>query len=85
MRGDQLTRGWRLLVLLRRRRWTIDELASELGVNSRTVRRYLYLLRDVGLPVQNVGSARGPDTGLWTVGAVPSWPRREQTPTLDLR
>ena len=84
-RGTAFRVSWGLLVQLRRRRWTIPELALELGVHERTVRRYLYLLREVGLPVQNVGSVKGPDRGLWMIGSTPEWPRGEASPIKELR
>ncbi len=51
-RGDQLSRQWRLLRLLEHRAGhTLDELASELGVTPRTVRRDLNAVQYGGWPV----------------------------------
>lgn len=51
-RGDQLSRQWRLLRLLERRAGrTIEELATELGITPRTVRRDLDAVSYGGWPV----------------------------------
>lgn len=54
-----LFRQWALLRLLVQRRFglTVAELADEMNVSQKTIRRDLELLRDVGLPiVETVGS-----------------------------
>ncbi|MDF1566012.1 MAG: WYL domain-containing protein [Deltaproteobacteria bacterium] len=53
MRGDQLTRQWKLLAMLEKRRTgaTVGELSAELKVSVRTVYRDLEVLQDVGVPM----------------------------------
>ena len=53
MRGDQLSRQWRLIQLLARRRYGVglDECAEELECNKRTVYRDLDALQYAGFPV----------------------------------
>ena len=51
-RGDQFSRQWRLLRLLEHRAGrTVEDLASELGVTTRTVRRDLDVAQYAGWPV----------------------------------
>jgi predicted DNA-binding transcriptional regulator YafY len=54
-RGDQLSRQWRLLRLLEHRAGrTVEDLATELGVTTRTVRRDLDVAHNAGWPVTSV-------------------------------
>jgi hypothetical protein len=50
-RCSQIIRQWRLLVLLRRAPRTLSELARLLDCHQRTVRRDLYALQAVPLPI----------------------------------
>lgn len=52
-RGNQIIRQWRLLVLLRRAPRTLPELAQLLECTERTVRRDIYALQAVPLPIGN--------------------------------
>jgi predicted DNA-binding transcriptional regulator YafY len=52
-RCSQIIRQWRLLVLLRRAPRTLSELAKLLDCHQRTVRRDLYALQAVPLPIGN--------------------------------
>jgi proteasome accessory factor B len=53
MRGDQLSRQWKLIQLLAKARYGVvpDSLADELGVNRRTVYRDLDALMFAGFPI----------------------------------
>jgi len=54
-RGDQLSRQWKLLRLLEHPSGrTVEELSTELGVTTRTVRRDLYAVDYAGWPVTSV-------------------------------
>jgi predicted DNA-binding transcriptional regulator YafY len=52
----QLTRQWRLLQLLSRRRIgsTVEQLAGWLGVSLKTIRRDIIAWRDAGVPMESV-------------------------------
>jgi hypothetical protein len=52
-RCNQIIRQWRLLVLLRRAPRTLPELAQLLECTERTVRRDIYALQAVPLPIGN--------------------------------
>lgn len=83
VRGSQFLRQWQLLLRLRQGRATLPELAKHTGCTERTVRRDLYLLRAVGLPVR---VDYGADLrGVWSVGSIPAWPRNEVLPVRPLR
>jgi hypothetical protein len=85
VRGNALLRQWRLLVRLRSRYGrSINELAREFGVTTRTIRRDLEVLQAVPMPLVRVrlgidGPAR------WRIGTVPGWPEEEPSPTEDVR
>ena len=52
MRGDQLTRQWRIVSLLSGRAGrTLDQLTAELGVTKRTIQRDIAVLEAAGFPV----------------------------------
>lgn len=73
-RGRQLRDAVRLLVLLRRGRWTMPEIADELGVGWRTAYRIVRALEDAGVTVEvsrEEGGARGMAPGHYTVPAAP--------------
>lgn len=78
MRNVAITRQWRLLLALRRSARTIEELAEELHVGTRTVRRDLQCLRSVGFPIEQ----RTPDddSPLWALLSMGEWPRNEIAP-----
>lgn len=82
-RGTLVARQWRLLILLRRGRWTLPALARELEVCARTVQRDLAALSDVPFPIVKTGTARW--NARWTLDAMPEWPRNERTPVRELR
>ena len=50
-RGNPFVRQWKLIVLLRRAPRTLAELAQLLGCHQRTIRRDLYALQAVPLPI----------------------------------
>ena len=50
-RNRQLVRQWRVLQLLGARRWTLRELARELGVHYRTALRDVACLEEAHFPV----------------------------------
>lgn len=67
-RCNPFVRQWQLIVLLRRAPRTLPELATLLGCCQRTVRRDLYALQAVPLPITsrytaNEGSDPHPNTG----------------------
>jgi predicted DNA-binding transcriptional regulator YafY len=65
MRGDQLSRQWRLLQLIDRPVGiTVDDAAGELGCHRRTIWRDLRVLQDAGFPLFDEKAADG-YRGLW--------------------
>lgn len=66
-RNRALERTFRLLRLLQRGRRTIDALARELDVTTRTVRRDLEVLSLSGFPVEKRHADYG-DERVWSVG-----------------
>ncbi len=59
-RNPQLIRQLTLLGLLGRGRWSLDRLAQELGVTTRTIRRDLAGLEEAHIPISNdVDGRRG--------------------------
>jgi predicted DNA-binding transcriptional regulator YafY len=59
--GEQLLRQWRLLRILSARRLgvTLDDLATELEMSSRTIRRDLVVLRRLGFPLLEQSGEHG--------------------------
>lgn len=59
--GSPFLRQWKLLALLESRSpgLGVDELALELAVNTKTIRRDLVLLRDAGLPIEESRTDHG--------------------------
>jgi predicted DNA-binding transcriptional regulator YafY len=88
-----LVRTWRVLVLLRAKPHTLDELADKLSVTSRTIRRDIVALQSVPLPIESrypVAGPRSPRYGVqaqlqneWFIKATPEWPAGERTPVAD--
>lgn len=66
MRNGQLERVLRLVRCLQRGRRTLESLARELNVTTRTVRRDLEVLSVAGFPVRHVRG--GLDEHLWWCG-----------------
>lgn len=60
-RNKILRQGLRAMIILRAGRWTMAELADELGVGWRTAYRIVDGIRDAGIPVEASGT-RGRDT-----------------------
>lgn len=90
-RRAQFVRQWRVLVTLRQGPRTLRELAQLLDVHPRTVRRDLYALQRVPLPVSSrfdgasrQGIRRG-DPNVWCLGETPAWPRDAPFPVAELR
>lgn len=54
-RGSQVVRQWHVLQLLAGGRRTPEDLAIELGVTSRTIRRDLEMLSEAWFPVRSYG------------------------------
>lgn len=79
-------RMWRIVVLLRCRPHTLQDLAEKLSVSTRTIRRDLQALQAVPLPIQSRFASptragiRGADPNEWFLGEIPAWPRREVAP-----
>ncbi len=83
-RGNPFLRQWRILVLLRRSRRTLEELAAEAGCSTRTTRRDLEVLQAAGLPIY---TERGEELGAllyWRVHPFSQWPAGELTPVEEL-
>lgn len=57
-RNNQLIRVLQLADRLRGRRWSIEQLAQEAGVTTRTVRRDLEALSSAGVAVQQASDER---------------------------
>lgn len=79
-RCEQFRRQWRLVVMLRLNKLTIAQMANRLGVNARTVRRDLAMLRSVPLPILYAGVGNAADPRVFWVGSLASWPRNEAAP-----
>jgi hypothetical protein len=75
VRGRSLRLALRALLVLRRGRWTIVELADEIGVHCRTGYRLIGSLREAGITVQvsreRERGARGPGMGYYNIPAEP--------------
>jgi hypothetical protein len=84
-RGGQFVRQWQILVLLRRRAYTLSMLAAKLGVCQRTVRRDIYLLERVPFPIYRVKGQEIGDPTYWKIGPIPAWSRSEESPSRELR
>src|SRR4051812_13073160 len=95
-RCSQIIRQWRLLVLLRRAPRTLSELAKLLDCHQRTVRRDLYALQAVPLPIGNkypagegvdpcpIAGRHGDRENVWAIGVMEAWPRSDEVPTDEL-
>lgn len=94
-RCSQIIRQWRLLVLLRRAPRTLSELAKLLDCHQRTVRRDLYALQAVPLPIGSKYPAgegvdpcpmkgRNDRENVWAIGVMDEWPRTEEVPSDEL-
>lgn len=76
----QIARQWRLLLTLRRSRRSIDKLAEELNVTTRTIRRDLAVLRSVGFPIEcstRIGAIAGE---VYIIGSMDEWLRNDTIP-----
>lgn len=62
-RGRQLTRCIRLLSMLKAGRQPLEQLALDLNVSTRTIRRDLIALHEAGVPVRTFGTDIGQ---VWT-------------------
>ena len=84
MRNKVLIRTWQVLILLRRRPHSLYELAAETGVSTRTIRRDLEALCEVGFPLvcskDDLNIERGGPAALWSVATIPEWPIRDVMP-----
>jgi hypothetical protein len=86
-RRSTFVRQWRLLIELRQGPRTMQQLAEALDVHPRTVRRDIYALQRVPLPITSRFTTatrqgiRVVDHNLWSLGEMAEWPRREAFPT----
>lgn len=75
LRGRLLTEALLAMVVLRRGRWTVRELADELGLGSRSAYRMLASLRAAGVTVEasyeRWSGTRGLGEGHYTIPAEP--------------
>jgi biotin operon repressor len=84
-RGAQFVRQWRVLIALRRHRWTLEQLATELQCSQRTLMRDIEVLEAVGLPITTaVERRRGIKGEFFFAGDWPAWPRNEVAPVAEL-
>lgn len=88
-RGVGFIRMWRVLVLLRQKPQTLSALARMLGVSTRTIRRDLYLLQQVPLPVasrfpEGRKGVRSEDATEWFVTETAAWPSGDRVPRADV-
>ena len=73
-RGRLLTEAIRAMVMLRRGRWTVPELADELGIQWRSGYRLLASLRAAGITVEvsrERSGGRGMGEGHYSIPAEP--------------
>lgn len=85
-RNEMVVRQWRLLVLLRRQRWTLPALAAHCGVCERTIRRDLTALQAVPLPIVfEPAEPRSRKPAVWALASASAWPRNEATPVREVR
>ena len=74
VRGRQLRHVLSTMLILRRGRWTVAELAAELGMNQRTAYRLIDALRCVGVTVEvsrERETERGMGAGYYTIPSEP--------------
>jgi len=90
-RGNAFIRQWRVIVLLRRGARTIPDLARILGCSERTVRRDLYALQAVPLPIESLRPMTedgvylpNREPNVWRMRPCEHWPRGETLPTREL-
>lgn len=85
---------WRIVVLLRAKPHTLEDLAKALSASERTIRRDILALQAVPLPIESrfppVGS-RSPRFGVqvhrrneWFIRASAEWPEGSPVPVADL-
>lgn len=90
---SRFVRMWRILVLLRQRPRSLAELAQMLSTSERTIRRDLYALQRVPLPITSrypigVGAREGVrsvDQNEWCLEECAVWPRQEVAPIADVQ
>lgn len=92
-RRGPFVRMWRVLVLLRARPHTLDELADAFRVTKRTIRRDLRALQQIPLPVESrfpTGveatrhGVRAIDRNVWFVRELAAWPDGARVPVADV-
>jgi DeoR-like protein with HTH domain len=80
-----VVRVWQLIVLLRERSYTIPDLARRFRVSERTVRRDLWVLQRIPLPLRrSLDENEGERPPRFTLAAMAEWPRREVLPIKEL-
>jgi hypothetical protein len=89
-----MRRMWRIVVLLRAKPHTLEELAKALSVSERTIRRDILALQAVPLPIESrfpPAGTRSPRFGIqvhrrneWFIRATAEWPEGSRIPVADL-
>lgn len=81
-----IVRTWNILVLLRQRRRSLEELSIACGATTRTIRRDLDALAQAGFPIANSRDDVDKQTkeSFWSLEPLDAWPRRELTPMRPL-
>lgn len=82
MRNAAVARHWRLLLAMRQGARTLDQLAHDLRVTTRTVRRDIDVLASVGFPIEQ--RTREGEHAVWGLASMREWPRNEVTPVGEL-
>ncbi len=85
-RGNPFLRQWRILVALRARARTLEDLARLCGCSTRTVRRDLEVLQAAGLPLYAVHAEEvlGPERIYWRLHPFAQWPAGELAPIEEM-
>src|SRR5262245_52433831 len=83
-RRKTFVRMWRIVLLLRAKPHTLEQLAQALGAAERTIRRDLVALQRIPLPIEarypTRAGVRAADKSEWFIKEMPEWPSRSPVP-----